>query len=84
VSEILQMFTLYCFISALLPVSTVLLINSVQYVYEARCVVDITPGDDHMTADLLMNVATCWTSESMHWKSLRHLVKLLPWRNVNC
>jgi hypothetical protein len=50
-SEIVEMFTLYCFISALLPVSTIPLINSLQYVYEARCVVDIIPGDDHMTAD---------------------------------
>lgn len=50
-SEIVTMFTLNCFISALLPVSTIPLINSAQYVHETRCVVDITPGDDHMTAD---------------------------------
>jgi len=51
VSEIVKMFTAYCSVSAILPVSTIPLINSVQYVYEARCVVDITPGDDHMATD---------------------------------
>jgi hypothetical protein len=47
------MFTLYYFISALLPVGTFPLINSVHYLYKARCVVAISQGDDHLTADYL-------------------------------